>query len=96
MKYPIYLTQRHDEYEPSHIWSQILKWDCNGLQGKVRFADLNEAPEDAIIGRDLFDAEDYLAAVRFGIALGKLGYTDLYVIQKDLFPQEEEHQNENY
>lgn len=90
MKYPIYLTQRHDKYESFHVCSQTLEWDCNNLQGEVRFADLNETPEDAIIGRDLFDADDYLAAVRLGMTLGRLGYTDLYVIQKDLFPQEEE------
>ena len=39
-------------------------------------SNLNECPEDAIIGRDLFDASDYIKAVRRGIKLAKQGYTD--------------------
>ena len=38
---------------------------------------LNECPEDAIIGRDLFDAYDYLKAVRYGINLAKQGYDEV-------------------
>lgn len=42
----------------------------------VRFSvyNLDECPEDAIIGRELFDASDYLRAVRYGIELAKQGY----------------------
>jgi hypothetical protein len=40
-------------------------------------SNLNECPEDAIIGRDLFDAHDYLKAVRYGIELAKQGYDEV-------------------
>ena len=45
--------------------------------GKVVFSahNLAECPEDAIIGRDIFDAHDWLRAVNFGIELAKQGYT---------------------
>ena len=43
---------------------------------------INETPEDAIIGRDLFDAGDYLAAVRFGIKLANFGYTDVVIAKR--------------
>ena len=36
--------------------------------------DLTECPEDATINRDLFNADDYLRAVRYGIDLAKAGY----------------------
>lgn len=42
-------------------------------------SNLCECPEDAIIGRDLFDADDYLRAVRTGMRLAQEGYTDLDV-----------------
>lgn len=35
---------------------------------------LNECPEDAIIGRCLFDADDYIRALNKGIELAKMGY----------------------
>jgi hypothetical protein len=38
---------------------------------------LSECPEDAIIGRDLFDAYDYIRAVRYGIELAKQGYDEV-------------------
>ena len=38
---------------------------------------LNECPEDAMIGRDLFDAGDYLKAIRYGIELAKQGYDEV-------------------
>ena len=40
-------------------------------------SNLNECPEDAIISRDLFDAEDYIKAVKYGITLAQQGYTDV-------------------
>lgn len=38
-------------------------------------SNLADCPEDAIIGRDLFDAHDWLKAVEFGIGLALKGYT---------------------
>lgn len=35
---------------------------------------LSECPEDAIIGRDLFTADDYISALNKGIMLGQMGY----------------------
>ena len=43
---------------------------------------LNECPEDAIIGRDLFDADDYLKAVRYGIELAKQGYDEVEYVEE--------------
>lgn len=42
---------------------------------------LNECPEDAIIGRDLFDGEDYIRAIKFGMELAKKGYTDVEIVE---------------
>lgn len=38
---------------------------------------LNECPEDAVIGRDLFDEKDFIKAVRLGMELAKQGYDDV-------------------
>lgn len=40
-------------------------------------SNLDACPEDAIIGRDLFDAYDYLEAVRYGMNLAKQGYDEV-------------------
>lgn len=45
---------------------------------------LCECPEDAIIGRDLFDADDYIRAVKTGMRLAQEGYTDIDVEYKKL------------
>ena len=51
------------------------------INGERRFKvyDLSECPEDAIIGRDLFDAYDYIDAIKFGMQLANEGYTDIEV-----------------
>lgn len=41
--------------------------------------DLSECPEDAIIGRDLFDGDDYIRTLQLGMELAKQGYTDIDV-----------------
>lgn len=38
---------------------------------------LNACPEDAVIGRDLFDEQDFIKAVKLGMKLAKQGYTDV-------------------
>lgn len=42
--------------------------------------DLTECLEDATINRDLFNASDYLRAVRYGIELAKAGYDEVEYI----------------
>lgn len=41
--------------------------------------DLDECPEDAIIGRDLFDGYDFIEAVKYGMELAREGYTDIEI-----------------
>ena len=36
-----------------------------------------DCPEDAMIGRDLFSAEDYVDALKLGMKLAEMGYTDI-------------------
>lgn len=55
----IYRENIHDEDNDIHF-------DVNNL---------NECPEDAIIGRDLFDSNDYIRALNKGIELANKGYT---------------------
>lgn len=43
---------------------------------------LSECPEDAIIGRDLFDAGDFIGAVELGMKLAKEGYDDIELVKK--------------
>lgn len=40
---------------------------------------LAECPEDAIIGRSLFDASDWVDAVRYGMRLAEQGFTSIEV-----------------
>lgn len=63
-----------------------LLCDCNRQEVRDRrgatlfsVCDLDRFPERAVIGRDLFDANDYVDALRTGIALAERGYTDIEV-----------------
>lgn len=44
--------------------------------------DLNETPEDAVIGRDLFDARDFIDAVKLGFRIAQLGYERIEVVEE--------------
>ena len=70
------VTEYKDNY-CDRICSQRLEWDYDNFKGKFRVSDLCECPEDAIIGRDLFTAYDFVEAVKFGMALARKGYTEL-------------------
>lgn len=50
--------------------------------GKVVFRvwNLAECPEDAIIGRDLFNASDWIDAVKYGMELAKQGYDEIEAV----------------
>ena len=52
---------------------------------RVRFSvhNLADCPEDAIIGRDLFDASDWIDAVKYGMELAKQGYDEIEVVTID-------------
>lgn len=56
------------------VWS-----DTPGAKMYMNFHDLDECPEDAVIGRDLFDASDYINAIRFGFRLANIGYDEIVV-----------------
>lgn len=38
---------------------------------------LTDCPEDAIVGRSLFDASNFMDAVRLGMELSRQGYDDI-------------------
>ncbi len=48
---------------------------------KINFSvyNLADCPEDAIIGRDLFTADDYIDALHKGMELARKGYTDIEI-----------------
>ena len=79
--FPMTLTERHDFYDI--VESQELEWDHDDFRGNFSVHDLCECPEDAIIGRDLFDADDFIYAVRFGMDLRDKGYTDLQITERE-------------
>ena len=47
----------------------------NGIKFSVQ--NLDDCPEDAIIGRSLFDSYDYIKALNKGIELAGRGYTEI-------------------
>lgn len=67
------LDEEEDEY--NNITSSQTVYD--GDKTVFDVWNLDECPEDAIIDRSLFDAHDWLAAVKYGIELARQGYTDV-------------------
>ena len=64
--------------EDKNMWGDVYYQKLYDKEEQVAFftvSNLNECPEDAIIGRDLFDAVDYIRAVKRGIKLAEQGYT---------------------
>lgn len=76
--YNVVVNQKEDEYEG--VCHEYIRNDM--MQFSV--GNLCECPEDAIIGRDLFDADDYIRAVKTGMRLAQEGYTDIDVKYKKL------------
>jgi hypothetical protein len=62
-----------DDIDPINV--QTVKDEAGNIYYEV--CDLNDCPEEAVIGRSLFSANDYIAAVRFGIQLHDMGYDDV-------------------
>ena len=46
---------------------------------EFRVCNLDECPENAIICRNLFNAEDFIKVLKLGMQLAKEGYTDLEI-----------------
>jgi hypothetical protein len=65
------LYEERDYYGPTY---QEISDEENLL---FTVSNLNEYPEDATINRDLFSAQQYIKAVRYGIKLAKQGYDDV-------------------
>lgn len=64
-----------DEKDEYH--SQEISCETEKINFSVR--NLWECPEDAIIGRDLFDADDYIRALELGMELARKGYTKIKI-----------------
>lgn len=78
--YSYTMKYRGDEYDDNYA-----EWLVTP-EGSTPFYVRNiEEPSDAIVGRELFTARDYVDAVNDGIALGRMGYTsaEIVYIEKD-------------
>lgn len=60
---------------------QMLSWCDDGSTHTFEVSDLCNTPEDAVIGKKLFDADDFIYAIRLGMDLRDKGYTDLQIIE---------------
>lgn len=67
------LVEEEDEY--NGITSSQTVYD--GDKTVFDVWNLEECPEDAIIDRSLFNAFDWLRAVKYGIELAQQGYTNV-------------------
>lgn len=64
------------EYRAQKVWS-----DNEDEKIHFRVNNLSEYPEDAIIGRDLFSAHDFIEAVKLGFRIAKRGYDEIVVTE---------------
>lgn len=70
------------DYEEEYEYDTIIRYqEIFNNEEHIRYSvcNLNECPEDAIIGRDLFDVDDYIKALKLGIELARKGYTDIKI-----------------
>ena len=67
----------NDNNDESH-WQRVW-YDEGEFNGHFAVANLWDCPEDACIGRALFDGDDYIEAVRLGMRLAQAGYTSIKV-----------------
>ena len=70
-------VKNKEDYDCYYEWESVVDKDTGRCLYYVN--NLNECPEDAIIGRDLFDGSDWVEAVRYGIELAKQGYDGIEV-----------------
>lgn len=73
------VTREYDNY------GRIYYEKVNDENGDWIFdvTDLTETPEDATIDRDLFNTDDYIHAVEFGMELAKAGYDEIEVEREE-------------
>ena len=70
------LTIKNKEgYDYYYDWEEVIDRDT----GRCLYYVSNLEPEDAIIGRDLFDGWNWVEAVRYGMELAKQGYDGIDV-----------------
>ena len=72
MKIKTYVYE--EEGEQYDYYRQYLYDPDDNMKVVFDVYDLTDCPEDAIIGRALFDADDYVKALNRGIELAKAGY----------------------
>lgn len=86
-KFKMFIREYPDYNDPDYIGRQTI---CDSYDHFLFcVSNLNECPEDAIIGRDLFTADDYIEAVKFGMKLRADGYDDIEVINVDIREEED-------
>ena len=71
----IFKLDAPEGYDYYYEYQEVIDLDTGGMVFRVN--NLAECPEDAIIGRSLFDAHDWLSAVKYGIELAQQGYTNV-------------------
>lgn len=79
-KFPMHYKYYTDSY--GDRCAEQLSWDVHGFRSSYFVSNLNRCPEDATIDRDLFSAEDFIEAVKFGMSLAQAGYDDVELIEK--------------
>lgn len=78
-----------ERYDGWGVESQMLSWDDGVFKDNFYVSDMCECPEDAIIGRDLFDAYNFIDAVRLGMSLRDAGYTGIHLVTETEAREEE-------
>ncbi len=70
-----------DYSESTDDYGDVRGQDLYNENEKINFSVYNlcECPEDAIIGRDLFTADDYISTLEKGIELAEKGYTEIKI-----------------
>ena len=63
--------------------SQKVEWNDGVRGGSYRVHNLWDCPEDACIGRDVFSADDFIAAVKLGMLLAQDGYTGIHTVYEE-------------
>ena len=75
MNYILHYCEYGEPYENYH--QRLVDENGNEI---FSVWDLTDCPEDAIIGRNLFDADDYVRTLKRGMELAKRGYDNIVVL----------------